>query len=247
MFKAIRLRTKFLISLLAIIAGMTAATLAIVSYSVEKRVRGSLHDELRSSVKTYQTFAEQREITLARSAAMVANLPNLRALMSTQDAVTIQDESASILRVSGTDLMVLGNRTGDVVGLQGKSDDFSKDVATGLLRKSMQREEGRNWWLGRGHLYEVWLQPIYFGAPGEGSVIGVLAVGHEIDDRVAREFSSIVSNEIAFRSGNTTLASSLPQAARDSLSSLGPVENVDTVDAPQEFQLGSEKYLVSTV
>src|SRR5207244_4780246 len=120
---------------------MTAATLAIVSYSVEKRVRGSLHDELRSSVKTYQTFAEQREITLARSAAMVANLPNLRALMSTQDAVTIQDESASILRVSGTDLMVLGNRTGDVVGLQVKSDDFSKDVATGLLRKSMRSEE----------------------------------------------------------------------------------------------------------
>lgn len=247
MLKAIRLRTKFLISLLAIIAGMTAATLAIVSYSVEKRVRGSLHDELRSSVKTYQTFAEQREITLARSAAMVANLPNLRALMSTQDAVTIQDESASILRVSGTDLMVLGNRTGEVVGLQGKSDDFSKDVATGLLRKSMQREEGRNWWLGRGHLYEVWLQPIYFGAPGEGSVIGVLAVGHEIDDRVAQEFSSIVSREVAFRSGNTTMASSLPQAARDRLSSLGSVENVDTVDAPQEFQLGSEKYLVSTV
>src|SRR2546429_6613331 len=81
---------------------------------------------------------------------------------------------------------VLGNRTGDVVGLQGKSDDFSKDVATGLLRKSMQREEGRNWWLGRGHLYEVWLQPIYFGAPGEGSVIGVLAVGHGIDDSVGR-------------------------------------------------------------
>lgn len=247
MFKTIRLRTKFLLSLLAITAGMTAATLGIVSYSVENRVRESLRDELRRSVKTYQTFAQQREMTMVRSAAMVANLPNVRALMSTQDAVTIQDESVSILRVSGADLMVLGNRTGEVAGLQENSDDFSRDEATGLLRKSMQRGEERNWWLGRGHLYEVWLQPIYFGTPGQGSVIGVLAVGHEIDDRVAQQFSSIVSSEIAFRSGSTTLASSLPQDARNGLSSLVPMEKASTGDSPQEFTLGSEKYLVSTV
>ena len=93
LFRTVRLRTKFLVSLLAITAGMTAATLWVVSYSVEQRIRESLRDELRSSVKTYQTFAGQREAIMVRSAALVANLPNVRALMTTEDAVTIQEES----------------------------------------------------------------------------------------------------------------------------------------------------------
>jgi hypothetical protein len=62
----IRLRTKFLLSLLAISAGLTAATLLVVSYSVQKRIRQSIREELSDSVKTYQTFEKQRESTLTR-------------------------------------------------------------------------------------------------------------------------------------------------------------------------------------
>src|SRR5665213_3940522 len=50
----IRLRTKFLLSLLAISAGLTVATLLIVSYSVQKRLRESIREELRGSPITYQ-------------------------------------------------------------------------------------------------------------------------------------------------------------------------------------------------
>jgi signal transduction histidine kinase/CheY-like chemotaxis protein len=236
-----RLRTKFLLSLLAISAGLTAATLWVVSYSVEKRVRQSLQEELRSSVKTYETFAQQQETTMLRSAALVANLPNVRALMTTEDVATIQDESADIKRLSGSDLLVLGNRAGKVVGLQGNSKDFSEEEAGRLLRSSMQRGDVRNWWLGRGHLYEVWLEPIYFGEPGQGRVIGVLAVGRGIDDHVAREFGNIVSSEIVFRSGNEMVASSL---ARDTGSA---IISVAQPRASGELQIGKERYLVSTV
>lgn len=246
MFRRIRLRTKFLLSLLAITAGLTAATLYVVSYNVEKRVRESLRDELRDSVKTYQTFAQQREATMVRSAALIANLPNVRALMTTEDAATIQDESASILQVSGSDLLVLSNRSGEVVGLQAKSSDFSNELATALLRGSMQHEDLRNWWLGSGHLYEVWLQPIYFGPTRQGSRIGTLAVGHKIDDHVAQEFSSIVSSHMVFQSGNSTLATSLPPMVRGSLSSLGS-QHHSPADPPRELQIGHELYLVSTV
>jgi len=82
----IRLRTKFLLSLLAISAGLTAATLLIVSYSVQKRVRESIREELRNSVNTYKSFEKQREESLTRSAELIANLPNVRALMTTDDA-----------------------------------------------------------------------------------------------------------------------------------------------------------------
>src|SRR5580658_5965029 len=74
-----RLRTKFLLSLLAISAGMTAATLLIVSYSVRKRVRENIREDVRNSVANYETFQAQQEESLSRSAILLANLPNVRA------------------------------------------------------------------------------------------------------------------------------------------------------------------------
>src|SRR5271165_4661935 len=76
----LRLRTKFLLSLLAISAGLTAATLLIVSYSVRKRVRENIREDVRNSAANYQSFQQQQEKSLARSAALLANLPNVRAL-----------------------------------------------------------------------------------------------------------------------------------------------------------------------
>ena len=79
------MRIKFLLSLLAISAGLTFATLLIVSYSVRKRVRENIREELRNSVNNYQSFQAQQEESLTRSAVLLANLPNVRALMTTED------------------------------------------------------------------------------------------------------------------------------------------------------------------
>jgi hypothetical protein len=54
--KRFRLRTKFLLSLLVITAGLTSVTLLIVRYDVEKQVRNSLQEDLRNSANTYQSF-----------------------------------------------------------------------------------------------------------------------------------------------------------------------------------------------
>src|ERR1700686_4334198 len=125
----IRLRTKFLLSLLAISAGLTAATLFVVSYSVQNRVRESIREELRNSVDTYRSFEKQREDALTKSAELIANLPNVRALMTTEDPLTIQDASADIYRLSGSDLLVLANRAGRVSGLRTGASDLDRDIA----------------------------------------------------------------------------------------------------------------------
>src|ERR1700674_2215186 len=181
----IRLRTKFLLSLLAISAGLTTATLLIVSYSVQKRVRENLREELRNSVATYQSFDKQREDTLITSAGLLANLPNVRALMTTEDAATIQDASADVWKLSGSDLLVLANRTGRVVALRASASGLDSATAQGLLRQSLDRTESKGWWFGGDHLYEVWIQPIYFGSPSQNTTVGLLAVGHEVYQHAA--------------------------------------------------------------
>src|ERR1700733_746249 len=140
--RKIRLRTKFLISLLAVSAGLTAATLFTVSYSVEKRIRDDLRVDLENSVNNYRRFEHQRRESLVRSAQLLAGLPNIRALMTTHD------------------------RAGNIAALRTKTGGLSQTDAQALLRKSLDTGEDRGWWFGGGHLYETWVQPIYFGAPG---------------------------------------------------------------------------------
>jgi hypothetical protein len=74
----IRLRTKFLLSVIVISSGLMTGTLLTVRYSVQKQVRTSLRE---NSILTYQSFEQQRDATFTKSAEMVADLPNLRALM----------------------------------------------------------------------------------------------------------------------------------------------------------------------
>ncbi|HEX4380726.1 MAG TPA: ATP-binding protein, partial [Candidatus Acidoferrum sp.] len=244
--RKIRLRTKFLISLLAISAGMTAATLFIVSYTIEKRIRDDIRVDLENSVNNYRRFEHQRRDALARSAQLLASLPNIRALMTTRDRDTIQDGSAEVWRMSGADLLLMADRGGNVAALRTKTSGLSQPDAQALLRKSLDSGEDRGWWFGGGHLYETWTQPIYFGAPGDGSTLGFLVIGHEIQDHSARDFSNIVNGDVAYFDGGVLVASTLNAQQKHDLDVL--CRNYPGVPlTARQVQLGQERFLVSTV
>ena len=242
MYRAIPLRTKFLLSMLVVSTGLTAATLSVVSFNVQKGIRQSLNEELRNSVKTYETFAKQREAMLSRSSELLANLPNVRALMTSEDLPTIQNESGEIWRLSGSDLLVLANRAGVVVAVQSNAHDFDQATAQTSLRTALDQGNPRAWWSGNGRLYQVWLQPIFFGPASRNTTIGYLATGYEMNSQAAREFGAIVSSEVAFRSGDSIVASTLAGLNQASLSG----QHADGRDV-QPLQVGSERYLASTL
>lgn len=242
-----RLRTKFLLSILFISSTLTCATLLIVRHSVRLRVRREIAEELRNSVSTFENFEQQREASLTRSSELLANLPNLKALMTTHDAPTIQDASGDLWRLAGSDLFALADRTGKVVALHTVTPALSRARAQELFRRSMQQEEQGYWWFGEGHLYEVFLQPIYFGARGENRPLGVLAVGHQIDDRVAKEVSRVASSQVAVRYENSLVVSTLPTEQETEL--VGELQNLPhpSTDQPREISLGDEQFLATSV
>src|SRR5438876_8411210 len=96
----LRMRTKFLLSMLLISAGLTCTSLLLVRYSVRKQVKKEIFVDLRNSVSTFQNFQRERELTLTHSAELLADLPNLRALMTTQHDATIQDASSDLWRLA---------------------------------------------------------------------------------------------------------------------------------------------------
>src|SRR5215831_4987561 len=115
--------------MLVISAGLTSTTLMLVHTSVRAQVRKEIFADLHNSITIFQNFQHDRELTLARSAELVADLPILRALMTTAHEPTIQDASRDLWRLEGSDLFVLADRSGKVVALNSQTPGFGYDSA----------------------------------------------------------------------------------------------------------------------
>src|SRR6266700_793680 len=192
----VRLRTKFLLSMVLISAGLTSLSLLLVRQSVRSEVQREIFSDLRNSVSTFQNFHREQESTLSHSADLLADLPNLRALMTTNHEATIQDGSTPLWHLAGSDLFVLADRDGKVVALHTKTPGFNRDMAQNSLASSLDQQE--HWWFGAQHLYAVFLKPIYFGPASADRLLGFLVIGYELDDRVASQIFRIARRKVSF-------------------------------------------------
>src|SRR5262249_12724814 len=159
----------------------------------------------------------------------LANLPSLKALMTTRDAATIQDASTDIWRLAPSDLFVLADPTGTVAAIHTSIPGITRTTAEQLLRDSPGPDQPMLWWFGGGHLYQVFLRPIYFGGPKDGTVLGLLGVGHEISNALAAELSHVASSEVAFFYDKDLIASTLPAPLHAKLEEVIPTaSNIST-------------------
>ncbi len=239
----LRLRTKFLLSMLLISAGLTSTSLLLVRRNVQAQVRKEIFADLHNSVSTFQNFQREREATLSHSADLLADLPNLRALMTTQDDATIQDGSDRLWRLVESDLFVLTDRTGAVVALHTVSPGFTREMAQASLGSSSNQSEQSHWWFGAQHLYQVFLKPIYFGPASQNRLLGYLVIGYEIDDSVASQVSRIAASQVAFYYDHNIVRSTLTPSHEIELGRLGFVRSGAGVSEAEEVQLGDERFL----
>jgi signal transduction histidine kinase len=240
------LKTKFILALALILATLTSTTLLLVQYRVQLHVRQDISQGLHNSVVTFQNLQQQRESTLERSAALLATLPPLKALMTSGDKATIQEASGAFWNLTGSQLFVLADRSGSVAALHTTTPDFTQSEAQKSLLHSLETGESRDWWFGNGRLFEVFLQRIYFGSPEEGIPIGIVAMGYEIDKPLASDVSRAASGEVAFQYDKKIVVSTLPLASRvDFVSHINGLVSTET--HPLEIQLGSERFLATSV
>ena len=239
----IRLRTKFLLSMVLISAGLTSLSLLLVRQSVQSQVRQEIVSDLHNSVSTFGSFQQEQEITLSHSADLLADLPNLRALMTTNHEATIQDGSTPLWQLTGSDLFVLAGRGGKVVALHTISPGFTREMAQKSLTSSLERQE--RWWFGAKHLYEIFLKPIYFGPASAGRLLGFLVIGREIDERVAAQIGRVASSRVAFYYDDAVVTSTLTPANR--LQLMKQKLPGTRGSQPVSVELGNEHFLATTL
>ena len=244
----LRLRTRFLLSMLLITAGLTTTSLLLVRRSVESNVRQSIAVNLRNSVAAFQDFRHERETMLTSDVALLADLPITRAIMTSPDPVTIQDASQDVSQIADRDLFVMVDRSGRVVALHTKTPGFTPEAAEKYFQQSLDddRGESSHWWLGEHHLYQTFIEPIYRGSKTDGTLLGFLVIGYEINDRLAAEVSKVAGSQVAFSSGNEVVGTTLSPAQLQG----GDVQDLiagSVHDDPRDIEIGNERFLATSL
>jgi signal transduction histidine kinase/ActR/RegA family two-component response regulator len=201
----LRLRTKFIVSLAALTAALTCATLLIVRRTAEGRIQREIQQESLNAMMTFQVLEHRHQLALSHKADLLASLVSMR----NGDASAIEDVGKDPWQSDDCDLLLLSDAAGNIQALHATMAEFPMATAQELLSHSLKEHSTTAWWYSGTRLYQVVLQPFYEGEPGKSNVLGTVIVGRSIDP-AANELRRLSSSHVAFRYGNEIVASTLP-------------------------------------
>ena len=247
-FPRLRLRTRFLLSMVLVTTLLTSTSLLLVQRSIRNNVRQKISSDLKDSVEAFQDFRHERERMLTSDVALLAYLPITRAIMTSPDPVTIQDASQDVSQIAASDLFVLVDRSGRVVALHTKTPGFTREAATKYFQQSLDEDRGEtsHWWLGEHHLYQTFIEPIYSGSRAEGSLLGFLVIGYEINDKLAESVSKVAGSQVAFSCGDDVVGTTLMPPQVQSRTMQGLIAG-SAQDVPREIEIGDERFLTTSL
>ena len=241
-----QLRTQLLIAAIVIISAFTGAILVIVRYMVRSEIRQQAGQSVEASVRAFKNVQMQRDAELSRTASLLAELPPLMAVMTTQHAPTIQDASEPFWRLAGSDLFLLADPEGRVLGFHITKPGWTAEIAQRNLKALLNHGSETGWWFANGELYRIVIRPITIG-PDTARQIGILVVGYQVDSTVADQLSTVSGAQIVLSVAHTVIASTLAteQDARfnEWIDRLGYSTSTSTAD----IELGSNRYEAASV
>ncbi len=242
----IRMRTKLLLALLSVSFGLTAASLIIIRTSLQNQIRERILSDLNNSVNTFHNLQAQRRQALRHDTALLADLPSLKALMTSEDPRTIQDAGSEFWRISGSDLLALARPDGETIAIYNEGSPLKEQAAAQALQEAIGRTPEPQYVTIGGRLYEVSIQPLYFGPAINGTRLGFVISGYEINRQVAQEVSQAAAAEVAFFSNGAIVASTLDPSHKASL--LPALRQLDTASAEgRDTWLGGEHFLSASI
>src|SRR5262252_2605763 len=200
-----KLRSKFLLSLVLVIATMTGGTLLAVRQSMQAQAQRQVEEDARNSILTFQVMEQQRRLVLSRKAELLATL----AYMRNGDPTVIHDVSHDPWQSEECDLFALVDSEGKITALQSRIADFPADVASESIRGLVRGAGMQDWWVNGKRVYHVVVKKFFKDPPINSVPMGEVIVGREIDPARAKELGKILSSEVVFQHGQEVGVSSL--------------------------------------
>ncbi|MCU1341078.1 MAG: hypothetical protein JWN92_501, partial [Candidatus Acidoferrum typicum] len=243
----LRLQTQLLISTLLIISVLTGTILLIVRQTVRSQISQQVRDSTSASLREFENVQQQLQQQLSRTAALLAELPTLKALMTTRDALTIQDGSVPFWKLAGSDLFLLADSRGKVMALHVTREGLDERGAGDQLAASLMDGEDSSWWYAGGRLYWVFLRTITAGAGSNEKQLGLVAIGYEVNSSVAEQLALVADSKIVLAANGNVIASTFPPNQERELQNRISTRIFESGSTSTELALGGDQYMVASV
>src|ERR1700722_3781479 len=243
---SLRLRTQLLVAALLTICALLAAVLLVVHHTVRSEITEGVRQSTEASLHAFQILQQERDVQLSQTAALLAELPTLKAVMATQHKPTIQDASEPFWKLAGSQLFILASSDGRIFAFHMSTPGWEPGFAEADLKKSVEDGDSTAWWFGNGQLYRVFLRPILAGNESDQRQLGNIAVGYQIDSTVAEKLSIASGSQIALATGDEIIATTLSPADVRGLRAL-IAQGAYTGSSSREILLGETPYQVASV
>ena len=237
----IRTQILLVLAMTLVIVIETSFFLVLLRHRLRAHVTDDLSQDLNHSVITFENLQGERLAALDRQNALLAELPTLKALMTSGDDLTIQDGAVEFWQLSGNDLFALADTTGRIVAVYTKN--VSPDSSLRRALKSLLVSPDKHYLIDGRSLYACSLRPLYFGNFEDGTLLGYVVSGISIE-RTVRQISQPTGVEATFLSDGNVVASTLPATKQAGLSN--PVLLSATPHAPAQVKLGDTRFLAAT-
>jgi len=240
-----RMRTILLLSLLSLSCGLTVLSLIVIRSSLQKQIRTNLAADLLHSTVTFENLQRQRQQLLDREVALLADIPSLKALMTTHDLNTIQDGGTEFWKDSGAELFALVNTSGALAAVYDTAGVPDRHDLELQLKRLLDSHSGQRYLLSNHRLYQVSFEPLFFGPEITGTPLGFVIAGYSIDDRVSRQVSEAAAADVIFLAADRIVSSTLD--ARHNLDLQQQSGLLAAGTSEQDLWLGREHYLATSV
>ena len=236
------LRTQFLLATVTLLSALTATSLLVVRQSVNGQIRQQTSDAVAAAVYAFDRVQREQDRELARVTAMLAELPTMKAVMTSEKAATIRHASEEFWTLSGRDLLVLADAKGRVMAVHSSEPRLSNENAASLLAISLRRRERAGWWQDGPDLFRIVSRPIRGGAGADQQMLGTIVVGRRLTATVAEDIEYLAGNEVVLTANGSIVALSLQGAERGDLQRL--LQSVGST--PEELLIGGRHFEVGT-
>ena len=240
--QGIRTHVLLVVAMALVIATVTSLCVLLIRHRLRAQVTDGLSQDLDHSVITFQNLQADRLGALERENALLAELPTLKALMTSGDDLTIQDGAVEFWQISDDDLFALADPSGRVVAAYTKGVSADKNLRRGLT--TLLAVPGKHYLIDGGSLYACSVRPLYFGSDEDGTLLGYVVSGVSIE-RTVRQISQPTGVEATFLSSGRIVASTLELAMQANLATQ-PLLLSSTPRAPATVKLGNARFLVAT-
>ena len=243
------LRKKIFFYTAVLIAGAIAIIFLILGRGIETDLRRFAENDLVKTRSVFRELEKARFDRLVSLANVIADVPILKAVVTTGDSATVVEAALIYQKTARSDLLIITDRTGRVLARAHNPAQYGDSLRDNPHVSNALKGEVVVGTLFHGDsLYQTVARPLTL----RDQLLGTLVMGFRVGDPLATELHKMTGTEVAFILGPRILATSLQPENETELARLlkrglrkaGKPSAGPIAAKPFELTLSGEPFLV---